>query len=613
MEPKLAAIGANHLSASPRNNTYQLPQFSPGIETPIPLQDRKIKIPVSPRKSLRDPDRSPWIPKPPEGDVSQSTPSSEPPHDTHSGDGLPDHGGRAILDGHRFEAAATLTRLLCLPFFENTKTPSEQISRLITLWSNTREDNACITKTPESVGAKGIPTQIEKIKPKSVGVAVLQSLDQERKPNSNKKSLVKGDQNVPKTPESHGSKRKSSNLSPPFNAQVPQSSDSEAIKSKFYRLNLGVPPVFNLNNSSQSSPPSPTESRRVRSYVRGITSETDMRPAKLAKPNHAGRNPELSLSDDNLAAKSVGLQGSPNITQGNKHDEKDDLYDPFARSEYVTMIFTRDAISPAGIQNAKSSFSDIRADGISAQNSKGSLSHNDRPIGRKLAPYAKRPPRSLAPETIMCEAIISPLTKYEKGIGWSKTSSTGVWIQQTTHRGWIYIYQLPNEVNTVKIGITQVSIEGRLDSWAEQCGHKPQIAYPSTEAEREPVPNIYRLEALVQAELAATRLEELKCSCGKKHIEWFEEALAHARKVVVKWSNWMRTNPYREVVPEQWHLLPRYIPDLAELSRPSPRDPVEGSVSTYSERLRSFRDYILIESIASMVFDISWKSRGAIA
>lgn len=206
----------------------------------------------------------------------------------------------------------------------------------------------------------------------------------------------------------------------------------------------------------------------------------------------------------------------------------------------------------------------------SAQDSKGSPSHNSRPTVRKLAPYTKRPPHSLALETILCEAIVKPLTKEEMGIARRKSSS-GIYTQQKSHVGWIYIYQLPNEVNTVKIGITQVSIEGRLDSWMEQCGHKPQMAYPMTASEREPVPNIYRLEALVQAELAANRLEEVECSCGTTHIEWFNEALAHARKVVVKWSTWMRKNPYKEVEPGHWHLSTQCIPELAELSRPSLR------------------------------------------
>ena len=211
------------------------------------------------------------------------------------------------------------------------------------------------------------------------------------------------------------------------------------------------------------------------------------------------------------------------------------------------------------------------SESTSIQDPKGSPSHSNRPTVRKLAPYTKRPPNSLAPEMLICETIIKPLTKPEMGIAWTKSSS-GIWTQQKSHEGWIYIYQLSNEVNTVKIGITQVSIEGRLDSWTEQCGHKPQVLYPSTASEREPVPHIYRLEALVQAELAAHRLEEVGCPCGKTHIEWFEESLANARKVVIKWSEWMRRNPYEMVEPKHWHLSPQYIPDLAELSRPSLMD-----------------------------------------
>lgn len=184
----------------------------------------------------------------------------------------------------------------------------------------------------------------------------------------------------------------------------------------------------------------------------------------------------------------------------------------------------------------------------------------------------------MAPEVIICEAIIKPLTKPEMGIAWRQTSS-GAWRKQTSHVGWIYVYQLHNEVNTVKIGVTQVSIEGRLESWTEQCGHEPQIVYPTTASERQPVPNIFRLEVLVQAELAASRLEEIGCSCKKKHIEWFGEDLAHVRKVVVKWSEWMRTNPYKEAQPEHWHISPQYIPELAKLSCPSPRDRVAGSAT----------------------------------
>ena len=53
--------------------------------------------------------------------------------------------------------------------------------------------------------------------------------------------------------------------------------------------------------------------------------------------------------------------------------------------------------------------------------------------------------------------------------------------------------------------------------------------------------------------------------------------MAHAIEVVAKWSKWMRKSPYIEVQADKWHLSPQYIPDLAELSRPSPKDYADGS------------------------------------
>lgn len=610
-------MDTNTLSTSARNHgpseghTCQLQPGSPKLETPTSLQQRKIRIPVSPWKSssgVREPDRSPCkdilrffgpsfetrLTKglgeqrshdpPSVADTSKtlSVKTSQnliaslehraTPQDANLRDTALDYGGRKVANEHRLEAAAILAYLLRSKFFENAKTSNEQMNLLTSLWTSVREAIVHLTNVPESVGAKEIPVQTETTRPKSESAAVLQSLD------ANGKSLISGDDSAPRTPDSRGLKRKSSNLTAPFNAGLPQLPDTKALTSELYNLNLGEPPTFNPNISPEQTSPSPTESRRTRPCVRRITSENELRPTKFAKPSAAGDNLKLSITNDGRAISSIGLQDPPSAIHGNKHNENDDLHDPFTEPDHDAMVSTREALLPASDRSAKILHSGFRAEETSAQNSKGSLFHDDPPILRKLAPYIKRPPKSLAPETIIREAIIKPLTKPEMGIARRMTSS-GKWIQQTSHIGWIYIYQLPNEVNTVKIGITQVSIEGRLDSWTEQCGHKTQIVYPSTESERDPVPNIYRLEALVQAELAATRLEEMGCSCGKKHIEWFEEALAHARKVVVKWSEWMRMSPYREVRPEHWHLLPQYIPELAELSRPSPRDPAEGSVT----------------------------------
>ena len=607
------AMDTNDSSTSARNrgpsegHTYQLPSCSPEFETPTSLRQRNIRIPVSPRKSpsgIRESDRSPCK------DIPQFRPSSEirltkglgkqrshdPPsvadipktlaanttqnriaslghratsHHADLGDSVPDDDVREGADEHRLEAAARLAHLLRSKFFENAKTSNEQISLLTSVWTSIREEDVYNTKVPGSVGAEETPVQNETSRRKPESAAILQSLD------ANGKSLIYGDHSDPRTPDSRGLKRKSSSLTAPFNVGLPQPPDTKALSAELYRLSLGAPPTFNPNISPEQLSSSPMESRRTRPCVRQITSEIELRPAKFAKPSAAGENVNLSIYNDDRATSSIGLQDPPSAFHGNKHKETDNPYDPFTESDHDV---TREALLLAGDRSSNMSHSGFTAEETLVQDSKGSLFHNDPPIVRKLSPYTKRPPKSSAPETIIQEAIVKPLTKLEMGIAWKRTSS-GRWMQQTSHLGWIYIYQLPNEVNTVKIGITQVSIEDRLDSWTEQCGHKPQIVYPSTESERVPVPNIYRLEALVQAELAATRLEETGCSCGVRHIEWFEEALAHARKVVVKWSEWMRTDPYQEVQPQYWHLSLHYIPDLAELSRPSPRDPAEGSVA----------------------------------
>lgn len=582
-------------SASARNHgrsesyTYQLPQRNRELETPTSVQQRNIRIAVSPRKPSRnvpDPDHSPRIPRTPETfnnsralaankspSLNQSLGHKTPTHDTSLGDASLDGGDRAAVDEHRLEAAARLTHVLSSTFFENAKSLNEQINQLAALWTSVYLDNVYITTLPGSVAAKETPAQIEKTRRKSESAAVLQSLDEEQKSNSNGKSIINGDDSALITPNSRSLKRKGSNLTPSYNARVPKPPNLETVTKELYRFSLGEPPIFNLDISPEQLPTSPTELRRIRPCVRRITSENDLQPAKIVGPNATGGTNDLSITSDDPRVSAVRLQDPPSYIQSHKHDKNDDPYGPFTRSDHDVMILTKDALLPVGDSYAKLSHPGSRAEETSAQDSKGSI---DRPIGRKLAPYTKRPPKSLAPEMIICQAIVKTLTKPEMGIAWMKTSS-GTWIQQTSHTGWIYIYQLPNELNTVKIGITQVSIEGRLDAWTEQCGHITQIAYPTTESERESVPNIYRLEALVQAELAACRLEEVGCSCGTRHIEWFDEALAHARKVVVKWSEWMRTNPYKEVQPQHWHLSPHYIPDLAELSRPSPRNLAEGS------------------------------------
>ena len=402
------------------------------------------------------------------------------------------------------------------------------------------------TNAPGSAGATGIPAQTEITRWKSESAATGKVPNIEQESEKTRKILIAGDDSAPKTPDSHRLKRKGSDLTPQLTDGLSPSSISKTPTSGLNRMNLGAPPTFNLNISSEQLSSSPKKPRRTRPGVPPLYSEHNL-STKSTEPNIAGWN--LDLFDN-------------------------DPFGPFTMSDDDALIFESDRVAYG--RYAISSHSGFDPKGPLAQDWKESIHNDIRPTTRKLAPYIWRPPISLAPEMIICEAITKKLTKREMGI--AKLETPHGWIPQKSHTGWMYIYQLPNETNRVKIGITQDSIERRLDSWTEQCGHKTQLVYPLTDSEREPVPNIYRLEALVQAELAATRLEETGCSCGKKkHIEWFEEALGHARKVAVKWSEWMRTQPYKEFESGHWHLSPQYITDLAELSRPAPRDLDEGS------------------------------------
>ena len=402
-------------------------------------------------------------------------------------------------------------------------------------------------------------------------VGALQSPHKNQTLNSTRQSLVNRDDSAPNTPENRSLKHKSSDLTNLLNSKVARTPSTKAFRSEMYGLSLNTPPSSNLNISPGQLSPSPSEARRTRSHPHESLPGNDGRPAKVAGPRAAGGYLSLSISTAGRAGNSV--ESPIFIREGNEYDESDDLYGSFRGSDHDASVFTRDALIPQGTHNAGLLHSSINAEAISTYSSRGSLNHQDGPSVRVFAPYAYRPPTPLATEMIICEAIVRPLLKREMGIAKLRTSF-GEWKQQTSHIGWIYIYQIPNEVDRLKIGITQDSVERRLRSWTEQCGHEARLAYPSTESERESVPNIYRLEALVHAELAASRLQVMDCSCKIIHNEWFEEKLTHARMVVVKWSNWMRRKPYEEFRTDNWHLSLQHLPNLLELSRPSLRQPV---------------------------------------
>ncbi|MCJ1258135.1 hypothetical protein MMC24_005966 [Lignoscripta atroalba] len=117
-------------------------------------------------------------------------------------------------------------------------------------------------------------------------------------------------------------------------------------------------------------------------------------------------------------------------------------------------------------------------------------------------------------------------------------------------RGFLYVYWFPGNFGMRKIGITKNSIEQRIEQWEKQCGHPAELIYPLQNEERKAVQNVYRLEALVHAELKDYRVEEKHCQgpkCRRSHKEWFRAGDDHVKAVVKKWTSWISKAPYERI------------------------------------------------------------------
>jgi len=306
-----------------------------------------------------------------------------------------------------------------------------------------------------------------------------------------------------------------------------------------------------------------------------------LRFADFTEPTLADENCYITIAEEDLALSSVEAEDQPSFSSG------------IARPDHETVMPSRNDLLSIRDRHAELSSPGFRS---WSPDSKGILHYEDQPTIRRFVPYTTALASSMTPQMILRRALLNPLTEKEMGTA-MQYSSNGGSRRMKTHEGLIYIYRLLGEFNMVKIGITQVTVKDRLAGWTGKCGHETYLAYPLTKSEERPVPNIYRLEALVHAELAINRKREQHCSCGEKHKEWFEEDLAHARKVVIKWSEWMRKRPYQDIQPQGWHLTLPHRNNLANLSLPSPRDVREGPEP--SPRPRSSLTPMKVRKIAS--------------
>ena len=112
------------------------------------------------------------------------------------------------------------------------------------------------------------------------------------------------------------------------------------------------------------------------------------------------------------------------------------------------------------------------------------------------------------------------------------------------------MYWVPGNFGYVKIGKTSgESTKARLEQWTKQCGHPTEEHTNGEEEVAVQLPHVFRVEALVHAELRDFGIKEVSCKkCEQKYKEWFRVSPGHAQKVITKWSNWMESRkPYTEI------------------------------------------------------------------
>lgn len=146
-----------------------------------------------------------------------------------------------------------------------------------------------------------------------------------------------------------------------------------------------------------------------------------------------------------------------------------------------------------------------------------------------FVPYLKKRRAGWTAGQVLAEALTTPLTPRE-----------------IAKDGFIYIYLHPGCFGHVKIGMTG-DIPERLTAWGKLCHTKVSTYFPTdpNSPYMQAVPHVYRVKALVNAELEYCRKWEIGCKgCGRNHKEWFEVQAAHAIAVVNRWIDWMRRRPY---------------------------------------------------------------------
>lgn len=169
--------------------------------------------------------------------------------------------------------------------------------------------------------------------------------------------------------------------------------------------------------------------------------------------------------------------------------------------------------------------------------------------------------------------------------------------KEEKEQGFIYMYWIPASFGFVKIGVTGKKTSVRIAQWQKKCLHTAQ-EFTNAESDKvAPMPHIYRVEKLIHTELREARLKEPACKAHPGgHDEWFAISAAHAQRVIDKWSDWMRTNPYEggrlkdtSNMERLCTPLPMFVRDAVAFTALKPVAPLEAPIriaSAWDHRLR---------------------------
>jgi T5orf172 domain len=172
---------------------------------------------------------------------------------------------------------------------------------------------------------------------------------------------------------------------------------------------------------------------------------------------------------------------------------------------------------------------------------------------QRFMPFMRLRDIHLSVQEYIHQCLVKPLTKRE----WSRPlQRPGLPLKHPKQalnysgQGLIYMYWVPGNFGYVKIGKTSgESTKARLEQWTKQRGHPTEEHTNGEEEVAVQLPHVFRVEALVHAELRDFGIKEVSCKkCEQKYKEWFRVSPGHAQKVITKWSNWMESRkPYTEI------------------------------------------------------------------